>query len=1244
MDISLKTVRNSLAFVAITLFLLVGCSDTALAQCTAQICASPATLTFTGQAGAASSIPSQPIMLTTSAGAAQFGVSINSAADWLQVDLLIGTAPVTINASVKPGANSLTAGTYPATITIAANSGPPVMINANLVLTGTGGGTSALSAIPNPVVFNNVPAGTVPATLTLSLSNSGATTAVAITSNASWLSATPTPITVAPGTPVSITLTANPTGLAVGTYSGNLTFTPSTGTALVVPVTLNVGVTGGTGAFSVSPNPIPTFTFASGATIPSSQALVVTATTAAVTVTATSSTTTGGSWLTVNPPTAQTVTPGVPFTFTVSANPAGLQPGNYQGSVTITPQGGGAAVTVPVTLTITGAPSIVLGPASFSFAYQTSTASPPAQFLTIGSTGAAIQWFLTATTETGGNWLVVTPANGQTSAAGGPPSTVPVQVNPSGLAPGTYKGTISVMSSGAVNSPQTVPVTLLVSTQPILTFENSGTMFTYQLTGPGLPQTLPPAQTVQITSSGNPLPISVSTTPVTGGNFLNVTPTTGTTPQRLSFTLNPGVVAGLAPGTYTETVTVTSPTAGNSPQNYTVTLVVTNTTLLIPSQSALSFNYQVGQAQPLIQTIGVTSTGAPLNYTVTTATNTPTSQVCANFLSAAPPSGTTSGNVAVSVSTAGLPAGTCTGTVSISSPGAGNSPVNIPVTLFVSSSPLLNVSPSAVNVSATVGANPANQTVSLTSTDAATPLPFTVTSTTTTGGPGWLLVGPTSGSTPANLNVGFNTAGLTVGTYTGSITVSATGPANSPVVVPVSVVIAPTATASATPSSLTFTQAFGAPAPAAQMIVINSTTTGLTFAATATTFNGGAWLSVTPTGGSTSASVTVTANGTGLAPGSYSGVITFQVPGAANTPVSVPVTLTVGPAQSFMISSTTVSFSSPAGATTPPQAQTLQLASSGGNVPFTATASTVNGLNLFTITPASGTTPSPLAIGLNQTALATLAPGNYMGTITIASPAIPGGNQTINVALTVTAQAPPTITAIVNGASLQPGAVSPGEIVTIFGSGLGPAAPGVGLALTPQGMVSTSLGNTMVTFDGIPAPLIFVRADQINAIVPYEIAGRVNTTAVVQRSGQSSAGLQVRVVDTAPEIFSLSQTGSGQGAILNFNSTVNGPANPAPKGTAIVIYATGEGSPTPPVATGSVTGLTPPFPSVPNVSVTIGGLPAVLQYTGEAPGLVSGVLQVNAVVPQNIGSGPQTVVLTVGGASNNQQTITVMIQ
>ncbi|MDQ6760012.1 MAG: hypothetical protein M3Z32_09135, partial [Acidobacteriota bacterium] len=325
-----------------------------------------------------------------------------------------------------------------------------------------------------------------------------------------------------------------------------------------------------------------------------------------------------------------------------------------------------------------------------------------------------------------------------------------------------------------------------------------------------------------------------------------------------------------------------------------------------------------------------------------------------------------------------------------------------------------------------------------------------------------------------------------------------------------------------------------------------------------------------------------------------------------------------------------------------PAGQTVQLTSSGGNLPFTATAASPG--NFLSVTPATGTTPGPLSIGLNQAAVNTLTPGNYTGTVTLSSPNLP--SQVITVNLVVAPAAPPSIASIVNSASSQAGAVSPGEIVTIFGANIGPATA-AGLVLTPQGTVSTNLANTVVTFDGVAAPLIFVSAGQINAIVPYEIAGRVSTNVVVQRNGVSSTQLQARVVDAAPAIFSLSQGGNGQGAILNSDGSVNSVSNPATKGSVIVIYATGEGVTRPQPPTGSVTSATgTSFPApVANVSLKIGGVPVTsYPYIGEAPGLVAGVLQINAVVPQGIGSGPQTVELTIGGVSNSQQIITVAVQ
>jgi len=101
-----------------------------------------------------------------------------------------------------------------------------------------------------------------------------------------------------------------------------------------------------------------------------------------------------------------------------------------------------------------------------------------------------------------------------------------------------------------------------------------------------------------LTSSGADFAFTASVSPVSGGNFLLVAPSTGTTPQTLTLSLNPSVVAQLAANSYVANVTVTSNGAGNSPSHYPVTLNVTNTPLLNASPASLNFNYQSGQAQP----------------------------------------------------------------------------------------------------------------------------------------------------------------------------------------------------------------------------------------------------------------------------------------------------------------------------------------------------------------------------------------------------------------------------------------------------------------------------------------------------------------------------------------------------------------------------------------------------------------------------------------------------------------------
>ena len=200
------------------------------------------------------------------------------------------------------------------------------------------------------------------------------------------------------------------------------------------------------------------------------------------------------------------------------------------------------------------------------------------------------------------------------------------------------------------------------------------------------------------------------------------------------------------------------------------------------------------------------------------------------------------------------------------------------------------------------------------------------------------------------------------------------------------------------------------------------------------------------------------------------------------------------------------------------------------------------------------------------------------------------------------------------------------------------------LTLTQAGNVSTSLGNVSVTFNGVPAPLTYVSANQVNAVVPYEVAGNTSVSVVVSFNGTASTATTATVAPTAPAIFTLTQNGSGQGAILNQDLTVNGATNAAAKGTVIALYGTGGGVLNPATATGSVTPSTgSTFPAITGVTVTIGGVPAQVFYSGAAPGTVSGVIQVNALIPDNVPSGNQAVVLTVNGVSSPAVT-TVTVQ
>ena len=235
----------------------------------------------------------------------------------------------------------------------------------------------------------------------------------------------------------------------------------------------------------------------------------------------------------------------------------------------------------------------------------------------------------------------------------------------------------------------------------------------------------------------------------------------------------------------------------------------------------------------------------------------------------------------------------------------------------------------------------------------------------------------------------------------------------------------------------------------------------------------------------------------------------------------------------------------------------------------------------------------------------------------------------------------PVVAAVTSAAWSDTSGISPGEIVTIWGQSLGPANGA--LAQPANGVWGTSFSGVQVFFNGNPAPIYYVSGTQLNAIVPYEVAGQTSVNVVVVYQGNASAPFPMAVAAAKPAIFTLNESGSGPGAILNHDYTVNGPGNPEARGQYVFIYGTGEGLTTPPGVDGRITGT--PLPNVSlNCSVTIGGQTVTPEYCGEAPGATAGLVQVNALIPQSVTPGGAVpVTITIGGVAS-QANVTVAVK
>ena len=486
---------------------------------------------------------------------------------------------------------------------------------------------------------------------------------------------------------------------------------------------------------------------------------------------------------------------------------------------------------------------------------------------------------------------------------------------------------------------------------------------------------------------------------------------------------------------------------------------------------SIVWNWQTGTAAPIPQTILISSPGSSGGFTASVSGG--------DWLTITPTQTTMPAVLTVTANPQSLGPGTYAATITVtpivpaSLAGFTAQPSVIAVTLNVSSQQLLYATFGSTSFSLLGGqlTHPLTGTI----TTNGNPVPFTVTASTSSGGP-WLSVTSSSAITPAQLTLSADPTGLAPENYSGTLTIVGAG---NTLTVPVSFRIFPAVLPiqyNGQPPA--FIREAGAPEPPSGATEFIVSPANGTVTVAYQTDTGGDWLHTQLFVIAGSAIVTVSVTSSGVAPGTYHGAVTVR--SSVNGSVRVPVTLTVvtKPVDPPTVTPTSISITTSAGVMS--DIQTLTAHSSTEPDLVNITAAGARGLSLSPASPNSiGLSPETVNISGTQQ-----LPGAYFGTIVVSNSA---GSVTVPTSLYVTASpaVPPVLGAVVNGASMRRGSLAPGEIIVVFGSGIGPAP--ASLELDSGGKVSSSLSGTQLLINGIPAPMIYASVGQLTAVVPYEV-------------------------------------------------------------------------------------------------------------------------------------------------------------
>jgi uncharacterized protein (TIGR03437 family) len=1156
---------------------------------------------------------SATVNVTSSGTALGFVALANPSTSWLHVSPTIQqTTPASLTVSTDP----MAAGVYTSFINVSAQGSS---VNLQVTLN-----VSVVGVSPTTLNFQYVTGGPAPPQQTVAVTLPSGTTATVSRSTdngGSWLD-----IAIG-GSPLS-TITAQidvpvASTLAPGTYTGTILVTPSgAGTgAATVRVTLVVSATS---QVTVSPTSLAFNYQVGGSNNITQQTLQLSAGAQALPF----SFTTSESWITVSPPNG-TVPANGSVMVVVSISPP-QTPKNYSSeSLTLTTS---SSQQIPVSVLVSNNALLNVPAGPIAFTYQVGGSVPLTATITPTSTGAPsaqIQYTLSSNAS----WLQV-PSTATT------PNAVTITVDPTSLTPGSYSGMVQFAVAG--NPTQSITVTLAVTNNTVLMPSVNSLTFVYQIG-----QQQPAAQTVSMSTTSG-LPVNYAATASTSWMTL-VGHTSGTTPDSFTVSVNPvGVPLGANTGQISIAVTNAATGASLGTVTIGVTFYVSNSSLLLvnPSQPVV-LTAQAPSNQIITQNIMLTSTdGNVLSLSVgqpSTASGGPWL-----FVSSAPPS--TPGTLTIfgvpNPNGVNLSPGVYTGSITVSATGPGgvvlDSPYTISVILNLTTGPISADQSTLGFTQAAGGTAPASQTVNLTSS--VSPTDFFVTAYD--GGLGWLSATVTQGRKSGTATVSVNGPNLTPGTYQGRVIIGQNFASNSPLIIPVTLQV--TAGAISAPTTpLMFTAAYSSTSNLTANVAVTSTPGALSFSVATSTNNTGNWLTATPANGTTPATVQVAVNPTGLAVGTFNGSVTITSAGAAGSPITIPVTLSVVTPQTLTVApSGPLSFTYTVGQAIP-SGQTLQVQAGASAIPFSVTTQTSSGGSTWlATTPTSGTTPASVTVNVNPSGLAS---GTYQGTVLIGANSVLAPVP-VQVTLSVVQAGKPVITSIQNGASYSFGALSPGENVYIQGTNIGPPTLTMG-QVAQNGLVATNIANTQVMFDNTPAPIIYVSATKTSVMVPYEVFGRAQTSVTIMFQGVTSDPVVYNVVPVAPGIYTLNMAGSGQGAILNQDGhTVNGPNTPATKGSIIALYMTGEGPTTPQGVDGAITpsdGSLLKHPQA-TVTATIGGIPATIFYAGSAPGDANGIAQVNVQIPPNAPSGPNVPIIliftTSGYAAATQGGVMLAVQ